>query len=134
MRGFFVAVMFVGLSLCASVAFGAGIPDPSDPSAFVSALSAAITARRWGVLAALLVIALVWLARRYAPQKWPWLRTDRGGAVLALVGSVLVTVCADLASGHAFSVAWLLDAIMLGMTAAGGYAVVRKIIAPSDKV
>lgn len=133
MRAFLVSVVFVGISLVGVAAFGSSVPDPSDPSAFVAALSSAITAHRWSVLAALLVIALVWLARRYGPMKWEWLRGDRGGAALALVGSILVTLATDIASGKSFSALWLMDALMLGMTAAGGYSVVRKLIAPSDK-
>ena len=33
-------------------------------------------------LVALVLMGLVWAARKFLADKWPWLKTDRGGAVL----------------------------------------------------
>jgi hypothetical protein len=58
----------------------------------------------------------------------PFLRTDRGGALLVLGVSLTGAVANALAAGAPFSVALLLTALRVGLTAAGGFTLIKRII------
>ena len=61
-----------------------------------------------------------------------WFKTDRGGALLAL----LLSECAGLSTAllaPTFSWMHLVDAASMALTAVGGYTVLRRILKPSDK-
>lgn len=112
----------------------ATVPDPGDdPGGFLSAVYDAVRGGKWLGAVALLVVALVWAARRWGGKMVPWLRTDRGGAVLALAVSVLGALANAVLAGEGvpgWGVLW--SALQVGFLAAGGFAVVKKILRPSD--
>lgn len=124
------------LSLCclmflALAAYAAPALDPgADPSGFLSAFMGALSQKAWLLFALLIVVLAVWAFRRYAP--WSWAKTDRAGAVLALVGGCAVVLASGLIDGATASAKWLVDGCYLGVVSAGGYAIVRKLIWPSD--
>jgi hypothetical protein len=103
MRAFFVSIMFLGLMLCASVAFGAGIPDPiADPGGFLSGVLGAFSARDWILVSAFvtyLVVALVRSQRARVVALVPWFSTRFGGYVLAVGVAALSALALGLA-GH----------------------------------
>lgn len=76
------------------------------------------------MLAVVLVVALL---TRYAP--WDWIRSDAGGAALVLVGSSATAIAAGIATPEATITAALVWAgVKFGVVAAGGYAVVKKLV------
>ena len=76
---------------------------------------------------------VVWAARQWGGKWWPWLKTDRGGAITALVLATVTTIAGTLAAGGAVSGKMLLDAVVMAFTSAGGWALVKKLLSPSDQ-
>lgn len=109
------------------------IPSPDDdPGAFVSSVLNAAKAGQWRLLAGFLLVGLVWAARKWGSGAVPWLKTDRGGAALVLVLALLGGIATTLLSGQAFAWGLLVNSLSMAFTAAGGYAVLKKILWPSD--
>ncbi|MBZ4335088.1 hypothetical protein K8556_30100 [Corallococcus sp. AS-1-12] len=96
--------------------------------AFARLILDAVTARNWALVASLAVIALVYVLRRFVGAWWPVLRTARAGAVLALLLSVAGAVSNSLLAGESFTVALLLKAIAIGLSAAGGFTVMKTLL------
>ena len=99
--------------------------------------------RNWALVGALVLSLLIALVRRFAGRiavsfagklagrAAAWLTTDRGGALLALLAGVAAALAAAFGSGGGVSVQTVLDGLVAGVTAAGGYAVIRKLLFPS---
>ncbi|MFN7132365.1 MAG: hypothetical protein ACK4N5_09785 [Myxococcales bacterium] len=79
----------------------------------------AVSTSNWRALAALAVVVLVWLVRRYGGKQVPWLLTPRGGATLVLIFSIAGAVANALLAGAPLSLALLLDATITGALATG---------------
>lgn len=106
-------------------------PDPEQAGAFVKLLVDAASSRNWPLLAALVVVALVWAVRRFGAARLPWLGTDRGGAVLVLATSLAGAVATALAGGAGLSLPLLVEALAVAVSAAGGFNLVKKLAAPA---
>lgn len=107
--------------------------DPeNDPGGFISATLDAAKSGQWRILAGFLLVGLVWAARKWGSGVAPWLKTDRGGAALVLALALLGGVATTLLSGQAFAWGLLVNSLSMAFTAAGGYAVLKKILWPSD--
>lgn len=116
-----VAALFLPIGLAVAQ------PSPDDPGAFFNAVVAAIQGGQWRVVAVLGVIALVWVAKRYGSKRWAFLGTSRGGALLALAAGLVSTFAPAILAGTPFNLKLVLDAVMLGVTAAGGWVMVRRL-------
>jgi hypothetical protein len=124
-------------SLPVAVDAGPIVPVPvvspdTDPGGFAGVILDALKSSNWRLLAVLVVILAVWLLRRFGGKAWPWLATDRGGAVCALVMGMAATLAGILAAGGKLSGKALLDGLVLAFSSAGGWALVKKMLAPSD--
>jgi hypothetical protein len=110
------------------------VPDPGeDTGGFAEATYSAIKAGQWLVAAGLVLIGLVYLARRFGGKVWPFLATDRGGVVATLVLSLVGAVAHSLAVGEPMSLAMLMAALGVAWTASGGWSQLRRLFAPPDK-
>lgn len=87
----------------------------------------AVQSGNWSLLAALALVALVWLARKYGGKYLPVLTTSRGGAALALLGGIGGAVATALAAGAPVSAALLVKGVTVGLTAAGGWTVIKTL-------
>lgn len=120
--------------------------DPSaDPDLLTIArlVLEAARGRNWALVGALVLSLLIALVRRFAGRiavsfagrvvgrAAAWLTTDRGGALLALLAGVAAALAAAFGAGGGVSVQTVLDGLVAGVTAAGGYAVLRKLLFPS---
>lgn len=103
-----------------------------DPGGYAASMLDAAKSGKWRLFAAGLLIALVWAARRWGASVVPWLKTDRGGATLVLVLALLGGVATTLADGADLSFALVVNSLSMAFTAAGGFAVVKKLLAPAD--
>ncbi|HSN91492.1 MAG TPA: hypothetical protein VLS93_09705 [Anaeromyxobacteraceae bacterium] len=103
------------------------VPSPDDPNAFIEAIVAAVQGGDWRAVAILAVIGVVALARRFGGAWVPWLRTARGGALLALAGGIVSTLGPALFSGG-ITLSALLNGLINGVAAAGGWVVARRLI------
>ncbi len=102
--------------------------NPENFEAFFRLVYDAVTSKNYALIASLAVVAVVYLVRRYGGTKFPVLKTNRGGAVLALVTSVAGAAATAFLGGVPFGAAVLLKALGVGFMAAGGFSVVKKIV------
>lgn len=110
---------------------------PTDISAAVATASDAYEALRAGRMRAGIALILVLLVaglRRFSGMAIPWLRTDRGGVALVLTCALLLELVAVLQLGAPIGAGMLLTALQSGLTAAGGWVAVRRLIWPQDQV
>jgi hypothetical protein len=108
------------------------VPQPDDMAAFAGAVLAAVQAKNWAMLVALGLVLLVWAARKFGGKFWPFLTTDRGGALLSLVGGLALSIAAAAAAPGASGIgSVLLSGLLMAATASGTYALLRKLLFPS---
>ena len=133
MKRFHVFTLFsiaIGIFLWPLVAFAqvAGTPDPGNLTSFAQTAFSAVTSHNWALVASLAVIAVVYVLRKFAGPKLKWITTDRGGAFLVIVVSVAGALANALLAGAHVGWGVLLTALQVGLGAAGGWAVVRKLL------
>ncbi|SDX82697.1 hypothetical protein SAMN05444383_113109 [Myxococcus xanthus] len=100
----------------------------SNLEEFARLLLDAVTSRNYALLAALVVVVLVDLLRKFGGGFIPFFNTDRGGAVLVLGVSLAGAVANALAAGAPFTLALLLTALQVALTAAGGFTIIKRIL------
>ncbi len=126
--------LFAIVSLFAQTAV---IPDvDQNPLAFVNLVFTAVNGKNWALLAALGVIGGTWAVRTFLGGRLPWVKTDRGGAVMSLAVSMALTVGSALITGGAaaLSPGLLVTALIGSIMGSGGYSVGKKLITPPEPV
>lgn len=112
-------------------------PDAIDPGkdfgGFAKRAFDAIHSSNWRLLAALALIGIIWALRTYLSKLLPKLSSDRAGALLAVCTGISGAVSNALMAGQPVTLSVLMDGLGLGITAAGGWSVAKRIIAPPDK-
>lgn len=103
-------------------------PSPDQGEAFLKQIFDAAMKKDYMGLTALVLIAAVWLVRKFGAKKIPFLATDRGGAILVMVASILGALANSLAAGKGYSSDVLLHSVYLGFMAAGGWVWIRKML------
>lgn len=124
-----LAGLAIGVVLLPLLAFGQA-PDVSDPGSIFSTIAAALAAKNWLFLTGGVFVAVVFATRRFGAAWVPFFATDRGGAVLVLACGLLQAAASVIFSG--FSWQALLDGLFSAFLAAGGFGIVKKVLAPSD--
>lgn len=109
------------------------VPDPADPSSFLSALLQAVAGGQWKLVSILVAVAVVYLLRQGAARLpgavGAFFASARGGAVLALLGGVVTVLAGVLIQpGAKWSWAVMVNGFVLGVAAAGGWTLVRRLI------
>lgn len=110
----------------------ATIPDPANTDAFLQAIVDAITGGQWRAVVVLAAVGAVYLLRTFG-TKIPgavgtFLGSNRGGAVLALLFAVVSGLGAMVLAGKAITFKAVLDVLLLGFTAIGGWVGVRRLL------
>ena len=121
----------VALLFCfGGVALAADAVSPDSSSLDIAkAVYDAFAGGHYAYCAALGVILLVALVKRYLGDKITWLHSDVGGTAMALVGATATAiVAAASASGGVVSIGLLKSALLVGVGAAGGYAVLKALL------
>jgi len=103
-------------------------PDPERMEEFARLLLDAVQSRNYALLVALVVVLAVYLLRKFGGSRLPFLRTDRGGALLVLGVALAGAVANALAAGAPFSGELLLTAVRVALTAAGGFTLVKRLV------
>jgi hypothetical protein len=101
---------------------------------------------KWRALAALLLVGMVYMTRRYGgspipvlnkpflpPRVYAWFCTDRGGVALVFLMASMGALGHALAADVVISFVVVENAIMVGVSAAGAYVMARRLAAPADK-
>ena len=127
----FAVTLLLGMTATASAA---GAVDPAGDGTGLLELAKpvfqAVMSGQYVLGAALALVLVVALVRKYASGRFPFLATDAGGALLTLVGSFGGAVATALAAGAtpSLAVAWV--ALGVAASAAGGYALIKKLVGP----
>lgn len=108
----------------------ATLPTLDNSDAFMKNAFDAVMSKNWTMVTALALIAFVWLLRKFGSKRLPFLATDRGGAMLVMVTSVLGALATALGAGRPVSGDVLRQAVTLGFLAAGGWTWVKKVMRP----
>lgn len=103
------------------------------PTGILQMLLDAVKSGQWLLVGSLGLVVLVWALRQFGGKWMPFLKTDRGGALLAVASGLCTYTATALISGAAFSLQMLLAGLEMGVTAAGGYAILKKLFFPSDQ-
>ncbi|NTX16164.1 hypothetical protein HUA76_35880 [Myxococcus sp. CA056] len=103
-------------------------PNPEQFDVFAQLLFNAVTSQNYALVASLVVVLLVYLLRKFGGAFVPFFNTDRGGAVLVLGVSLAGAVANALAAGAPFSLALVLTAVKVALTAAGGFTLVKRLL------
>lgn len=101
-----------------------------SPEAMAQLLFSHVMHGEWLPAAALGLALLAEFARRVLAPKVPFFSTAKGMVVLVLVTSILGAVATALTGGAALSVAVLWQAVVVGVTSAGGWRVLSVLLSP----
>jgi hypothetical protein len=101
---------------------------------------------KWRALAALLLVVMVFMTRRYGgtpiplinkpflpPALHAWFSTDRGGVVLVFLMASVGAFGHALAADVTVSFVLVENFVMVGVSAAGAYVMARRLASPPDK-
>ncbi len=127
MRTFLLVSMLLALVMPAQVL----AQDTGDPGTLITQLLGAIQGRNWILIVSAVLSGAIYVVRRWGLAWIPWFGTDRGGAVLTVVVGILGALASALATGH-FMASSFVDGLVLAMNTAGGFVLVKRILAPSD--
>lgn len=126
-------------------------PLPAPPSDELSTIRKAYDGvvhgdNKWRALAALLLVGMVYMTRRYGgspipvvnkpflpPGVYAWFCTDRGGVALVFLMASMGALGHALAADVAITFVVVENAVMIGVSAAGTYVMARRLAAPADK-
>lgn len=112
----------------------ASFADPEkNPVGYASQVLEAVQHSNWRLLAVLLVVGLVWACRRYGGKVWPWVLTPRGGSCLALLWGIVGALANLILAGKGLDLQTVLNGVINGAIAAGGWNVAREIFGVSSK-
>jgi hypothetical protein len=109
-------------------------PPMDDPMKILADGINAAKAHDWKMFAAMALIGVVYCVRRFGanvPKIGPFLSTDRGGAIAALVLSAMGGAATALFSKAPFNFTMFADSVLVAVMAAGGWNLVKKIATPS---
>jgi hypothetical protein len=124
-----ILVPFAFLAVFASTAFaqGASTDDGSILEIARPVLDALLTGRP-GLAAALGLVLLAAIGRRYGGRRFAFLNTDAGGALLVLVASFGGAAAAAIGGGAVWSLGLAWSAAKMAAASAGGYSLVKRLI------
>lgn len=120
----------VGLVTFGGVAVAAGAAEPTDGS-LLDLLKPVLDAFRGGqyvYAGALALVLAVAAVKHYGGNRFPWLLSDIGSSILALLGSFAATLSVALGTGSKLGLGLLWTAGGVAVAAAGGYSLIKKLV------
>jgi hypothetical protein len=121
--------LVVTMLAAGGVAMAANTVDPQDGSLDVAkSVYDAVSGGHYAYAAALGLILIVALVKRYLGSRISWLHSDVGGTSLTMVGATAGAMATALAGGGPVTWALMKTAMLVGIGAAGGYSVIKKLI------
>jgi hypothetical protein len=115
---------FTGTALAADLATDPSVTDLIKP------IFEAVKSGNSFLAAAMTLVLLVALARRYGISRFPFLGSDAGGAAMTLVGSFGGALSTALLAGSAPSLGLLSTALGIAVAASGGYSMAKRLLVP----
>ncbi len=127
-----IVLAFVGVAAFAATthaATAAGVEPDSSILDVAKPVWEAFSGGHYAYAAALMVILMVALVKRYLGDKVAFLHSDAGGSLMALVAAVATAMAAGLAApGATITLALLKTSLLVGVGAAGGYALLKNLV------
>ena len=117
-------LMFTGTALAAAAVEGVGGGELLD---FLRPIADAVLGGEYALASALALVFAVVLARRYGAKVWPFLGTGPGAAILVLLGSFGGALATAL-TGAGLSWGLVQAALLVAVSAAGGYSLARTLV------
>lgn len=113
-----------------ATAHAAAAVDPAIGTApdIIGAIHSALAGGHYAYVAAMALVGVVALARKYGGARWPALHTDLGSALLACAGAFGTALSASLVSGAGLNWGIVTGAGTVAFGALGGYAAVNALI------
>lgn len=100
---------------------------PDNLMPFAAAILDAVRNSNWSLVAALAVVGLVWLTRKYGAKRVPFLGTGAGGAVLSVAYAFGGALLNAVLAGAPISGPLLGSAFVIAFTASGGYSIFHEL-------
>lgn len=126
------AALLITLVCFTATAFAAGAVAAAGGEASVLDLARpvidAITSGEYVYASALALVLVVAALRKYGSKRWPWLNGEVGAPLLVLLGSFFGAIGAVLGRSESLTLETFKVAAMVAITAAGGYALINKLI------
>lgn len=107
--------------------------DDVDSGQMAKDIIEAAHTKNWKLLIAGLVILLTWGLRLFGGKFIPFLKTDRGGVILALSIATVGALFNALKAGVGVTPQLFIDAIAMGVFSIGGFTAAKKVLFPADK-
>ena len=108
----------------------------ADPAANIDGVAKiildAIANKNYALLAAVAVPVLTWAVRKFAGNRFPFLKTKLGGILLPLLGSTAGAIGTALAAGQAVSIPLVVKALAVGITASGAWSIWKNALEHMD--
>lgn len=105
------------------------LPEPSVAD-LGALLLQAITGKQYALLASILVLGAVWLARWAGAKAWAPLGTPRAAALLSALGGTAGLMAIALGSGQPFSLGLLMGCVSTALGASGLWSTAKHITEP----
>lgn len=126
---YFTATAFAITATAGDAVAAAATTDESSILDLARPVYEAFANHQFALMGSLLVILVVALVKRYLGDKIAWLHSDAGGSALALVGAAATALAAGLVTpGSHLSFDLFKSALLVGVTAAGTYAVLKNLV------
>lgn len=107
-------------------------PNPENLSEFFGLIVSAVGTKNYGLLIALAVVLIVYLARKFGAKYIPWLGTSRGGFALSLGSALGLSVfAAATAEGQHSLVEVLKTALLACVSASGTWSLLKNLLFPT---
>jgi hypothetical protein len=120
---------FAGLTTFTATAAASNAVDESGSILDIAKpIYTAIMGGSYTLAAALALVLVCALLKRYGAKYLPALHSDIGGVALTLTTSFGGAIATALTGGGVVSVALLVTSLKIALTAAGGYAMLKKLI------
>lgn len=102
-----------------------------DVFGLVKQLFDAVMGGNFALVAALALVLIVFVLRKFVGPKVPFLASDAGGVVLAFLSAFGGALATAFGAHAAFSLALLFKAAQVAFLAMGGYAALKKLLGPA---
>lgn len=129
----YTAIPFLILMLLAGLAFagtGSTVGDSDPIGDILRAMFSAFRGGDYPEAGALALCAAVAAARTYGVKRYPSWGSTEGALIMALVGGFATSMVAQLAGPATLSMAAFWIAVKVAAGAAGGYAMISKLVMP----
>lgn len=124
-----LGLLFLAFLLIPALVWAQSAVDPTaDLATFARLLLEAVQSGRWGIVASLVVVGLVFLLRTYGAKLWPALGGKVAPPVLAIVGSVAGAILTALVAGQPITAGLVLQALLVGFGGIGVFSAQKNIL------